>query len=464
MNELTNVPFAISTTKGNSPKNIGSEITNLYVQMEDLGGKSNHILINSEGFEKIADSNYTIWGVYAFKGYVYIATSLILYRTPIIGSTGAVNFKLLEYVGDIDITQKAIFADNGNEVVVVGKNGYSYDPETHIFKTMMVQEGWYDSDTVAYMDGYFIFNRSGTGQFFISKLYSTELNPLDWATGESAPDDTVGVIVASRQLWIMGEKSTEVWYDSGDPLFPFTRISGAVVDIGCRKFTTMATILNSVFFVGNDLKVYMTNGYTPQIISTGAIETMLENYVDKYLNGFVYHIGGVWRYVLQIDDSTTMTYDLASSQWTRRSSANYGRWRIRGVINLYDNDRVFGFTHDDFMRLSLTLTNENGVPIKRTVTSLPLNSGVNKWRLAEVQLDAEVALGGEDETNEWWLQVSKDGGRSWGTAHEAQVGSWGENMTRIRWLRLGQMRDCSLRFTTFTDKPIRLIALFIRRA
>ena len=37
MNNLENIPLAISYGKGNSPKNIGSEITNLYIQMEEIG-------------------------------------------------------------------------------------------------------------------------------------------------------------------------------------------------------------------------------------------------------------------------------------------------------------------------------------------------------------------------------------------------------------------------------------------
>ena len=463
MNSLENIPFAISTTKGNAPKNLGSDVTNLYVQMEDVGGKMNHLLVNSEGYDLVSTSNYLIWGMYEFKGYVYIATSYILYRTPVTRSQ-RVNFNLLDYVGDISINQKAVFADNGIELVVVGKNGYSYNPETNIFKSMAVQDGWYESSTVTYMDGYFIFNRDGTGQFFISRLYSTDLNPLDWATGESAPDDTVGVIVASRQLWIIGEKTCEVWYDSGNPLFPFSRISGAVSDIGCISYTTIETILNAVFFVGNDRKVYMSNGYTPQVISTKAIDLMLANISFKLLKAFTYHIGGVWKYVLQIDEKTTMSYDLASSQWTRRASPNVDRWVINGAINIYESNNVFGYTLTEYTRLSLNITEENGEPIKRSITSLPLNGGVNRFRLAEVQIDMETGLGREEETNEWWLETSKNGSRSWGTAIPHSVGDWGEDFTRVRWLRMGMFRDCALRFTTWTKRPIRLIGLYVRKS
>ena len=463
MNSLENIPLAISTTKGNAPKNLGSEVTNMYVQMEDAGGKSNHILINSEGYSIVSLANYLIFGMYAFHGYVYIATSQVLYRSEI-RSNNNVNFDLLEYVGDIAINQKAVFSDNGIEVVMVAKNGYAYNPETEVFEELMVQDGWYDSSTVAYMDGYFIFNRDDTGQFFISKPYSTELNPLDWATGESAPDDTVGVIVAGRQLWILGERSTEVWYDSGDPLFPFTRVSGAVSDIGCISYTTIETINNSVLFVGDDRKVYLTSGYTPQVISTPAIETMLETLVFKHLKAFAYHIGGEWRYVLHIDEHTTMSYDIQTQQWTRRASKDIERWAINGVVNMFESNYVFGFTNNEFARLSMSLTTENGEPVKRQITSLPLNNGVNRFRLAEVQLDAEVGEGDAEEEDKWWLQASKDGTYSFGTAMDASMGSWGEGETRIRWLRLGMFRDCTLRFTTYTKKEVRLMGLYIRRS
>jgi hypothetical protein len=58
--------------------------------------------------------------------------------------------------------------------MIVGYNGYAYTPETETIEDMSTEEGWFPSDTVDFMDGYFIFNRAGTGQFFISKLYSTE--------------------------------------------------------------------------------------------------------------------------------------------------------------------------------------------------------------------------------------------------------------------------------------------------
>ena len=242
MPNLTPVPFVISNGSAYSPRNNNSSLINMYVQIEEQGSKNNHILLGTSGLELINSTNYEIYGIYEFLKSIYIATSDFLYVVE-----GA---NLVE-LGAVEFDRKVVFSDNGIDLMVVGGNGYSYTPTTSTFKDMSTEAGWYPSDTVAYMDGYFIFNRTGSGQFFISKLYSTEIDPIDWASGESAPDDTIGVIVTSRQLWIVGEKTVEVWYDSGDPDFPFTRISGAVIDIGCANHQTISKIKTSVLFVGS---------------------------------------------------------------------------------------------------------------------------------------------------------------------------------------------------------------------
>ena len=449
MPKLSQVPFAISTGSAYSPKNNNSELLNMYVQIEEQGSKSNHVLLNTSGLKLINSVDYTIYGIYEFLKKIYIVTSDFLYV-----SHGGV----IANIGPISFDRKVVFSDNGIDLVMVAGNGYSYTPSTDTLKDMSIEAGWYPSNTVAYMDGYFIFNRVGTGQFFISKLYSTEIDPIDWASGESAPDDTIGVYVTSRQLWIIGERTVEVWYDSGDPDFPFTRVSGAVSDIGCANHQTIANIKTAILFVGIDNKVYMTNGYTPTVISTPSIELHLIDADRTQLSAFTYTENGAWFYVLNVN-GTTLVYDPDTAQWHRRKSSIVDNWKIEGAINIYEDGSAIGYSGKDIHNISINNLTENGDRIKREAISLPINDTVNRIRIHEVQLDMEGGFDIEAKVN---LQLSKDNGKTWENSIEATTGAVGEYTRRVRWLRLGQTRDAIFKISTTDAIPIRILSLWIR--
>ncbi len=467
--DLVRIGFAAASDAGFSRRSNASDLINLYPHFETQGSKSSLVLLNTEGFERVGTEENIligdILGSYEFQDIVYLATTDRIYR--VLGET-------FEEIATVSFTADRVFiADNGIELMFVGYNGYTYNPDTLVFTDMATVTGWYPAYTVAYMDGYFIFNRAETGQFFISKLYSHEIDPLDWATGEAAPDDTRAVYVAGRQLWIMGERSSEVWYDSGDPLFPFTRISGAVTDIGIANQNTLANVHNSIFFVGNDFRVYMTEGYTPIVISTTAVELLTDELdVSQYL-AFTFVNNGHIFYVLHLDEDTTMVYDTTTGLWHRRVSCSGqedpiiggGRWRINGAINRYRDSQIVGYAENKFYRLSTDIYTEDRVKIRREVVSLPLNPTVNRITIAEAQIDMEA--GGYNPTDlsncELWMQISKDSGLSWGNRRIAMIGMYGNYKARARWQRLGQFRDAILRFIVTDPIPIRILGLWVRR-
>ncbi len=453
MNSMQTIPFVISSSKGYSEKNNNADLINLFVHAEEAGSKSNHILINTEGAELLAQVPHTIYGVYEFKDVIYVATSELIYVFDDVEQV------FTPITGEVDFDRPVSISDNGIDIIFVAGNGYAYTPSTDTLKNMDTELGWYPADTVAYMDGYFIFNRSGTGQFFISKLYSTEIDPIDWASAESAPDDTLAVVVSNRQLWLFGEKSTEVWYDSGDADFPFTRINGAVTDVGLVNHQSVAKIRDNIFFVGNDFKVYVTNGYTPSPISTPAIEKLLDKSDSTLLNAFTFHNNGHWFYALDMDDDKTYVYDIDTAQWHRRMSCDTNNWFIDGTLNRNKSNNLVGYADQSFYLLSILIPTENGKPVRREAVSLPINNTVNRFILSEVQLDMEV---GFDTEGQIILQTTNDGGVTYSNNNYASTGAIGQNRHRARWLRLGQYRDCSLKIVITDPIPIRILGLHAR--
>ncbi len=459
----------MGTGRGMSIKSNQSDLINLFPHYESPGAKTQMVLVNTEGSKKAsADTLSDILGLYEFNGLVYLAL-----RDKIVSWNGREFTEIAGTAEGVYFYQERVFiADNGSDIMFVGSQGFSYNPESTVFTVMSTQEGWYPATTVAYMDGYFIFNRTGTGQFFISKLYSIELNPLDWATGEAAPDDTRAVVVAGRQLWILGTRSTEVWYDSGERLFPFARISGAVTDIGISNADTIGRIHNAIFFVGSDYKVYMTQGYDLIPVSNTSIELLIdESNVRKFL-AFTYHNNGHYFYVLHLDEATTVVYDMSTQVWHRRVSCTSeedplidgGRWKINGAINRYDRQIIYGYSARSFYELSTDFYTEDGIKIRREAVTLPLNPTPNHATIAEVQLDLES--GAYDNTlisnYQIWMQFSGDDGKTWGNRRVGTLGRRGQYTNRARWQRLGQYRDIVGKIVITDPIPVRILGLWVR--
>ncbi len=450
MADLIQIALPKESGRGYSLKNNDTLLRNLLASSSGADSKNEFVIVNTEGTEKVGEVNSTILGIHEFKDTIYVATDKMLLRF---------NGKEFVFVASVDFYQKVYMEDNGIDIMMVGGNGFAYTPETNTIKNMDTEEGWYKSSMVAYMDGYFIFNREETGQFFISKLYSTELNPIDWATAESSPDDTVGLIVANRSLWLFGERSAEVWYDSGNRDFPFTRISGAVIDIGAVTPDSISKIRDSVIFVGNDYKVYATSGYIPQAISTPAIEKVLDEGNTSQIRSFTYSNEGHWFYVLHLNNNITYVYDLTMGVWHNRSTGDMGKWMIDGAFNRNRNNTPIGYHENKIYMLSLYKYTDDGIPIKREIITPPVNRTVNRFRIHELMLDMEVA---EGEDGEMELKTSSDGGRTWSNSNKTPMGKDGQHHIRVRWVRLGSFRDCVLNFTTFAQSRIRIIGMWGR--
>ena len=85
---------------------------------------------------------------------------------------------------------------------------------------------------VTNIDGYFVVNENDTGKFYISALNDvTNWDALDYATAENTPDTLLAVVNAVGQLWVFGERTTEIWANTGASNFPFSRLAGLAMPV-----------------------------------------------------------------------------------------------------------------------------------------------------------------------------------------------------------------------------------------
>lgn len=102
------------------------------------------------------------------------------------------------------------------------------------------------------------------GRFFWIDPGETTINPLNYATAESAPDPLYGVKVLGDNFWLPGQSTTEAWYFTGDGDTPVQRLQGVVFDRGTWEGTG-AKIKENIVIVDSDGDVFLIGGTIKKI-------------------------------------------------------------------------------------------------------------------------------------------------------------------------------------------------------
>jgi hypothetical protein len=233
-------------------------------------------------------------------------------------------------LGVIDGTLPVSMADNGTQVIIVAPDERAAWVATASTLTRITDPDFLPCVAVDVIDGYAIFAKADSTEFFLSAINDAlSYDALDFASAEGSPDNIVSLKRVGRELWLFGEKTTEIWSNVGGSDFPFLRVSGAFVEKGCISSASVATGAGTVFWLGDDRVIYAADGFKPTRISTHAIEQATAGYsVVNDARGWFYEQEGHQFYVLSFPtDGATWVYDLATRMWHERESENYITWR-----------------------------------------------------------------------------------------------------------------------------------------
>lgn len=416
-----------------------------------IGGKYPFNLVHTPGLAFFTQlPTNSVLGLYQNAGRAFAVTPTRMYEIFKNGTSIA--------LGDVTLSGRVVMEGNGSQVVVVdGKRGFYYDTASNTVNEL-TSEGFYPAASVTYQDGYFIFDRTDTGQFFISDLLSVNFDPLNFATAEGQPDNLVYVLSDHREVFMFGTDTIEVWYNSGAPDFPFERNQGAFIEKGCGARYTIAKQDNTVYFVGSDLMVYKMRGYTPIRISTHSVEKTLKDIDLSQAFAYVYQSEGHLFYVLTVPViDLTWCYDIATESWHIREGSAFKRHSSNNAI-LFDGKTLVGdFQNGKIYHLSDSYLKDDQQPIIRKFVLPTINSGRGYLSISSLELDMSSGIGlpnGEGSDPVAMLEFSKDGGNTWSNYKFSKIGKIGQFLQRVKWNRLGAARQFIFRVTISDPVPI----------
>jgi hypothetical protein len=372
-------------------------------------------------------------------------------------------------------TTPVSMASNGTTVMLVtGPTGYVINPTAGTM-AQIVDPDFIGADSVGFVDGYFIFNKTGTGQFQITSLYGTDIDPLDFATSEGAPDLLLALLVDHREVWLFNEATTEVYWNSGNPDFPFERINGAFIENGTAAKYSPAKMDNSVYWLSFNEEgqgmVLRALGYQPERVSDHGVEYALGQMsrIDDAV-GYAYQQEGHSFYVLTFPTAEqTWVFDVRTNMWHQRAYRNttsgaYERDRAMCLMNFAGKLLVGDHTNGNIYQLDLDYFTDNGDLVPRVRTTPYLSDPNYRFQIFDwlqvdmktgVGLSAAVGTSGEDP--QVILQWSDDGGQVWSNEHYASAGKIGERHRRARWRRMGRSMSRVYRVTIVEPVRVELV-------
>lgn len=370
----------------------------------------------------------------------------------------------LVFVGSIPDRQSQIYmADNGLAIVLVDGTlvGYAIDINTNAFGPI-IDPSFLGADFVVFLDTFFVFNRPGTNQFYISLSLvnftlltsGTSFDPLDIASKSGSADPIVAILVVKQYLWLIGSLTTEIWVGTGAADFFFQQVQGAYIDNGCvAPYSAANQDVLSFWLMQNRQGsgiIVQGKGYGVSEISTPYIVNRIKKYATiKDAIGFCFQTDDHAYYALIFPTANEgWLYDLNSGNWCEwrytDNNGNLNRPRANCCMFVFGLNLVGDFQTGQILILDPQTYTDNGQPIVRVRTFPHIIDNGDRIIYDQFALSMETGTADPaDPTIEFnvTLRFSDDGGKTYGQGLIQSLGNGGEYLTQASWNRLGMARD-----------------------
>ena len=464
------IPFLGGAYEGRSSNVSPETCINLFYEK----GRSGESLVGTPGSKLLTSGSSTqnaeVRGGIAYNNKAYFVIGDGFYEID--PATGAATHRgtLNTTAGRVSMAHNGVRPGAVQQIMVVdGGDGFIYDNTSNNF-TAISDPDFTTAKTVTFIDGYFIFNEDGeSGTFWVSDLYDgSSITDTNFANAEGSPDKLLSVLADNRQLFLFGDESLEVWFNSGDIDNVFQRYQGGFKQHGCAAAFTPARFDNTVAWLsrndrGDSQVVRLGQGYMPEVISTPELNYRFSTYSDvSDAFAYVYQDEGHEFYIITFPSANaTWAYDASTQEWHQRAhnirSVFPARERYNCHVFVGGRHLMGDFENGNIYRIDNTVGTFNEEVVERERTTMSFSDEENRRRVMSLQLDMEEGVGtrGDTDQDRIWLSYSKNAGKTFSSEIPRAAGVGGDWGKRVIWRRLGFARNWIFRIRTWTTgRPV----------
>lgn len=323
--------------------------------------------------------------------------------------------------------------------MVGGKMQPVYDPDNK-YKVLTTEEDAFE---------YMFYDNYGAQQYFNAEVSS---------------DNIKAIAAIGGNLYLMGYKTIEIWQRGSAEYETWQRVSYSVnASNGLAVPYSIAVCGATLFYLGSGesyAKGVMTvEGTSYKKISEDWLDEKLLGETSDSTFAFAYAQGNHHFYVLQLRTlGETWVYDTFTNEWTQRTSRNKQtgvetRWRVSQMLWFRNRFLAFcddgcGYLHSDDYWYEDYDFGATKIPMIRHRQGAIIVDDERQFIFHELAIECNVGTVPDyADDPQLLLQVSKDGGMTYGHVRSASLGKTGKYNHRVRFHNLGINRLCVLRVT-----------------
>lgn len=459
-------PFIGGFSRSQSPiANIGN-LLNMYPQQLSPGSKNFGALYPSPGmvaFGQVAQvGGKRFFSTAASDSRVFSVTGMKLYEWFADGSA----IERGTVAVDANPATICTNGDGGQQLgITAGTNFYAYDLTGNTLTQVTFLDG--KATQSGFIGGYILVFDVNTGTVYQSDLYDcTTFDPANFFQRNTQADDWAAMFVtALGRICLTGTKTRDNYENVGTFPIPFAPADAGIQAEGIAATFSICEVGNNVCWLGTagqsgGYKVYAAQGYRAQEISNEAICFALSQLTQaeiRQATGETYTDQGQDFYLLYAGDFT-FTYSFGSGAWHIRQSftdaisGDLSQWRARWHCFGFNKhlwlDAATGIAYESSINYP---TDVDGLLIPRERTPPSFRSGNTVLDIGTIELIMQVGIGNQNAPGTdpvVTLELSADGGITWGAERQGAVGRIGQTMIRVWWEGNGiaNCRDFAMRF------------------
>ena len=413
------------------------------------------------------------------RALLLVADGSSLYYYDLLEGGGLVQIQLPERItsrgGTVTPSHVAVVA--GSIVVNDTQSGYCYYsvpyPLSNDTRTMFVIGS--DGKPEYEADGVTVKTEEVESRLHV---FEDDYHVQQYFNGESSSDNVTAIYAVGPTLYVYGPKTVEIWQRGSGEFEDWIRTSyTAQNSFGLEAPNSVASSGSVVYFIASGAQygkaVMMVSGTQFKKISEDWLEHKLLQESTESAYGFCYSVADHNFYVLQLNSiGETWVYDTLDGGWHQRTSRSRksgieSQWRAGGIA--YYREKFYTFTNDGcvcgFQRdyWSEDFPDGTSYPMIRHRQTAVIVDGLKNFILEEIAVECNVGSWEDYSLKpELLLEVSKDGGNTFGNVKHASLGRTGDYSHRVRFRNLGMCRKCVLRITYSHPTELTLNSCSIR--
>lgn len=315
---------------------------------------------------------------------------------------------------------------------------------------------------VAVLYDIFVYPVTGSDTFFFSTVNNAaSINAANLSVAQTSPDPIVEVAVLAEELLFFGTDSMEFWDYTGVLTAPFALSQGRTYIRGAASQGSVVKLDNAMFWVGDDLTVYRSSA-VPARVSTPFIDDRMRvaGAGASDFTAFGIYVEGHVFYVINLPlINESYAYDCQTQEWAQWGTqqpymTEPGIFAASTSVGRGETIYLGSASSGDIWLLD-PARNTDGIIVKRIVVSGALWMVGGMQRCNNVSLSCVRGVGDSAAPNPFvQMRFSDDGGRTFTSWLDADIGQMGQYYYKPTWRYLGIMQQPGRLFEFAVSDPV----------